>query len=64
MEIDLHAANLVLATVAWFARRWWRAHEFLVRAGFEEARLLASERIPRCGEAVTQRRFEPDHARV
>lgn len=61
MEFD--AADLILATVAWTAQRYWRAHEFFVRAGFEEKRLLPRQRLLRCRETV-QRSLEPDHIRV
>jgi hypothetical protein len=61
MDIDL--ADLLLATVAWLAQHWWRAHEFLVRAGFDESRLLPGESRLGCTNPM-KRRVKADHRRV
>lgn len=62
MEVDL--AELILATVAWLARRSCRSHEFLVRAGFEETRLLPRERLLSSLEPVLKSRVKSDNLRV
>jgi hypothetical protein len=51
----LRIANLVHRTAQGTAARSWRAHEFLVAAGFEERRLLPER---------AQGRAESNHVRV
>lgn len=48
----MHPADLVRRSAQFSARHWWRAHEFWVRAGFEEKQLLPFQSRLRCLESV------------
>jgi hypothetical protein len=59
----MYAVARIVHRTAQLAARYWRFHDLLVTAGFEERRLLAGERQLRCPEAV-KRSLKPDHLRV